>query len=127
MRLQLALAGLLAAALVLGAAHLGISQWLAAHPWWAVKIAWVGTPTGLILAGLTIWLIGARSITAAGFIILTLAAYWATSAGKADFVSFFAEDTRVSHVWYFGWIATDALSTTTITILSASLLARHSV
>jgi hypothetical protein len=127
MRLQLALAGLLAAALVLGAAHLGISQWLAAHPWWAVKIAWVGTPTGLILAGLTIWLIGARSITAAGFIILTLAAYWATSAGNADFVSFFAEDTRVSHVWYFGWIATDALSTTTITILSASRLARHSV
>ena len=127
MRLQLALAGLLAAALVLGAAHLGISQWLAAHPWWAVKIAWIGTPTGLILAGLTIWLIGARSIAAAGFIVLTLAAYWATSAGKADFVASFAEDARAGQVWYFGWIATAAFLTTALTILSASRLARHSV
>ncbi|MFT5868593.1 MAG: hypothetical protein ACI8TF_000698 [Paracoccaceae bacterium] len=111
----------------MGAAHLGISQWLAAHPWWAVKIAWISTPVSLFLVGLTIWLIGARSIPAAGFIVPALATNWTTSASKANFIGSFGKDTRTGQVWYFGWIATAAFATAALTILSASRLARDCV
>lgn len=94
-----------AALVVIICANAGLAEALGAHPFWAVRVAWVGVPIGLILA------IGAKRVGLAwvmrilGFLICLAGAYAVASFGKERFAASFAEDTFAGRMWYFGWIA----------------------
>ena len=94
---------LIAAVFVITAAYYGVSKSLGAHPFWSMKIAWIGTPIGLLLALLVrnrAWF--KRSIT---FAILLLASGAAAHFGRLRFAASFAEDRLAGQFWFYGWIA----------------------
>ena len=102
----------LAALVVPIAAHLGLSQSLGAHPFWAVQIGWVGAGIGVVLALLAFWL--PRIWATAGFGVLALAAFAVAHLGKVRFAASFAEDQFAGQMWYFGWIAVATFLAATI-------------
>ena len=105
---------LIAAGAVIIAAHYGTPKSLGAHPFWAIKIAWIGAPVGLLLAFLTRALEW-RWVTRI-FIFLVLLAIAGTAAhlGRLQFAASFAENTLAGQVWYFGWIASAAFASALI-------------
>ena len=112
---RILIAGVAAGALVLGAAYLGLAQWLGAHPWWATQVAWIGAPIGLVIAALMVTRRSWRPLGASA--ILTLIAFGAASLGKARFAASYAEDMLAGQIWYWGWIATALFAAATLTLL----------
>ena len=108
---------LIAAIVVITAANFGMSKLLGAHPFWSVKIAWIGVPIGLILA----FLIRSRpwSKRVGLFAVLLAGAAAAAHYGRLAFAASFAENALAGQAWYFGWIGvaifTSALITTILT------------
>ncbi len=97
---------LLALAVPVGAASLGLAGALGAHPFWELQVALIGAPLGVVAAAVglrvtrlppgaapVLW--GALAVAAA------LAAWW----GKTAFVASYAEDRLAGLFWYYGWIA----------------------
>lgn len=93
----------LMAALVLYATDL--TQTLGAHPWWAVRVIWIGVCLGLLISAMLWGLRVPYLIRLSGLIPLTLAAIAITYTGKIRFAASFAEDTLAGQMWYFGWMA----------------------
>lgn len=106
-----AVAGVVAASLMLVAGFLDLAEFAGAHPSWSSGVVYIGVPIGIILAAL----VKAVGIGRTGRLVLYAAllgaAVWATQAGKARFVESFAEDRVGGQMWYIGWIATAAFGT----------------
>ena len=106
-----------AAVLVLAASYLELFLLLGAHPWWCNSVALIGSSIGAF-AGF----IG-RRLAMTGFLpgllasVLTVVAFRASSFGKTHFAASFAEDMLAGQLWYFGWIATAAFATLTLSLL----------
>ncbi|MDI3336001.1 hypothetical protein QKW60_06255 [Defluviimonas aestuarii] len=105
-RQVLALAG--AFFIVFACAGMGLSERLGAHPFWAVKIGWVG---GTVGAGMALVLMLARvppgwrlALGAIG----AVAAFAAAKIGAARFAASYAEDALAGRFWFFGWICVAA-------------------
>ncbi len=101
-----AAAAVLALAVTVAAAWLGLTGALGAHPFWDVQVALIGAPLGVVAAalglrvtrrppGVALVLGGALAVAA------VLAAWW----GKTAFVASYAEDRLAGLFWYYGWIA----------------------
>lgn len=114
--------GVVAAALILGLGHGGLTQALGAHPFWAGKVTLIGAPLGVLLfwAGQAM---GARWITAA-CALLALVSYAVAFQGKARFAASYAEDRFAGQLWFFGWIATAAFATVVVAWVISALLHR---
>lgn len=101
---------LLAALAVIVGANYGLPITFGAHPFWAVSVAWIGVPLGLILAfvarsrGLG-WM--SRVLT---FALGLCIAYVIATFGKAGFAASYAESALAGRLWYFGWIASMAFA-----------------
>lgn len=96
-----------------------ITPALGAHPWWGIKVIWIGLPIGLILA-VSAWATGwGRRPRLIGFGALTLAAFGLAHFGKTRFAASYAEDALAGQIWYFGWIATCALMAAMLASLAA--------
>ena len=109
---------LIAGLVVLASAHLGLTQALGAHPFWATQIAWIGVPLGLVAAFALAWL--RNSIRLAFFAAALVTTGFAAHFGKTEFAASFAENQLAGQIWHFGWIATVASATALIaTVLSA--------
>ncbi len=93
-----AAAMLIAAMLVVGAAHLGLTEWLGAHPFWAVKIGYIGVGIGVALAVVLSLLRMPLGVP------LALGA----ALGAAGFAASYAEGALAGRFWFFGWIAAAA-------------------
>lgn len=106
-----------AALVVILSANTGVTQWLGAHPFWSVKVAWFGTPLGLILAILA-KRAGLAWLTRTAIFLLCLAvAYAIALSGKERFAASFAEDAIAGRMWFFGWVATTGFSAAAIAAL----------
>lgn len=116
----------IAAALVVAAAALGLTKALGAHPFWSLRIALIGAPLGLALwaaARALRWPTGRQIIVIAALLSVTVAA---AILGKRLFAASFAEDRLAGLFWYFGWIGTAAVTTALIAaLLAAALNARR--
>jgi hypothetical protein len=103
-----------AALMVILCANSGVTQWLGAHPFWSVKVAWYGTPLGLILAFLA-KRAGLAWLTRTAIFLFCLAlAYAIASSGKERFAASFAEDAIAGRMWFFGWVATAGFAAASI-------------
>lgn len=85
-----------------------LPEQLGAHPWWALKVIWIGLPIGLVLAFLALRLGLARNLRILLFLLAVCAAAYAATHGKTLFVNSYAEDALAGRFWYFGWIASMA-------------------
>ena len=94
---------LFAAFVVIVAAHWGASRALGAHPFWSLKIAWIGVPIGLVIAILVRRVSWLKRLAGAA-ICLGIAAAVA-HYGRLQFAASFAEDRLAGQFWFFGWIA----------------------
>lgn len=104
---------LMSAFVVLLAAYWGLSRALGAHPFWSVKIAWIGVPLGLLLALLFRRQAWTRRLTlfGAALILTGLAAHF----GRLRFAASFADDRLAGQFWFYGWIGV-AISLTAIIV-----------
>jgi len=99
---------------------------LGAHPWWALKVGYLGTGIGV-----PVWL-GLRALGASGRVRLALAATAlllaavATGVGKARFAASFAEDALAGRFWFIGWIAVMAAAFAVMATLAGAILGRES-
>jgi hypothetical protein len=111
---------LIAAAAAAGFAALGGTEALGAHPFWAIKVGWIGALIGVAahLAGRGMGL--SRPIGVGLFAGAMVLAGLTTYIGKTRFVASFAEDAFAGRMWFLGWIAVMAAATA----LAASLLSR---
>jgi len=90
--------------LVMVGTHLGLTGLLGAHPFWAVKVGYIGALVGLVLAVGFWWMrvgFGLKLTLAAGLLIL---AAGVAALGKARFAASYAEDALAGKMWFFGWI-----------------------
>lgn len=79
---------------------------LGAHPFWAVKVIWIGAAIGLLVS-LALWrLPRLAGLSVAG--LASIASFGAAHIGKTRFAASYAEDALAGQMWYFGWIATCA-------------------
>ena len=85
---------------------LGAFQTLGAHPWWALKVALIGAPIGVVLGALLSRLALLPSVIV-GLVLLALF-YGTAYFGKTQFAASYAEDAFAGKLWYFGWIGTAA-------------------
>jgi len=108
---------LIAAALVLAAAHLGLPRALGAHPFWDTKIAWAGVPIGLI-AALALARLN-HKLRLALFALALIATGVAAHFGRLEFAASFAENATAGRFWYFGWIGVAASATALIAALAS--------
>lgn len=99
-----------AALVVILGANAGLTETLGAHPFWSIRVAWVGVPLGLIAAVAAKHLGGRWALRTALFLIGAAIAYAIAVAGKDRFAASFAEDVLAGQLWYFGWIATCAFA-----------------
>ena len=114
------LLGIIALAVPVALGWFGAFQTLGAHPWWALKVALIGAPVGVVL-GAVLSRYALLPSVIAGLVLLALA-YGAAYYGKTQFAASFAEDAFAGKLWYFGWIGTAAgLSA----LLLAALIPRH--
>ena len=102
---------LFAAIVVILGANIGLTEILGAHPFWAVSIAWVGVPIGLIAAFVVKHLGWSWRIRSLTFLVCLAIAYGVAHFGKDRFAASFAEDALAGRMWYFGWIAVAATAT----------------
>ena len=114
-REAVALAG--AAIVLIAAGHLGLTRALGAHPFWALKVVWVGLAAGVVIYGLScLWSGGwwAKLVLAG---IGLGASYGVASLGKARFAASFAEDFLAGRMWYFGWMAVSCFAFVVLALL----------
>ncbi len=105
----------IAAVFVILAAYWGASRQLGAHPFWSVKIAWIGVPIGLMFA---LMLRGrAWPTRIVGFAVLLGIAGIAAHFGRLRFAASFAEDRLAGQFWFFGWIGVAIFLTALIAAL----------
>ena len=103
------------AALVMAALiALDIARPLGAHPWWSQKTLLIGAPIGLILAALAGLKLRPLPLTFT-FAIATALAFAIAKYGQTQFAASYAENQLAGKLWYFGWIATGATLTATLT------------
>jgi hypothetical protein len=100
---ELGVAGLVAAGLI-ALAHLGVTEALGAHPFWAFKVGYVGVALGLIFYAVQTlvslpWTL--KSLAFAGLLGVSVAA---TVIGKARFAASYADDFIAGRMWFFGWM-----------------------
>lgn len=100
-----AIAGVLAASLMLVAGFLDLSEYAGAHPFWSSSVIYIGVPLGIIFAGVVRALGLGRTLRLVLYAALLAAAIWITYSGKTRFAASFAEDRFAGQMWYFGWIA----------------------
>jgi hypothetical protein len=111
----------LIAALVMAALiALDIARPLGAHPWWSQKTLLIGTPIGLILATLAGLKLRPSPLTIT-CAITTALAFATAKYGQTQFAASYAEDALAGKLWYFGWIATGATLTATLTAAFTAL------
>ncbi len=103
-----AAAMLIAAMLVVGAADLGLTEWLGAHPFWAVKIGYIGVGIGVALAVVLSLLRMPFGVPLALGAALAMGGLAAARVGAARFAVSYAEDVLAGRFWFFGWIAAAA-------------------
>lgn len=106
---------LIAAACVIVAAKYGVPKSLGAHPFWSVKVAWIGAPIGIVTAFLfrpASWM---RRIGT--FLVLLILASLAAHQGRLEFAASFAENRLAGLFWFYGWIAVAGTSTALIASL----------
>ena len=117
-------AGVIALAVTLAFTSAGGTLAFGAHPWWALKVGYLGTAIGV-----PVWL-GMRALGASGRVRLVLAAtallvaMVATGVGKARFAASFAEDALAGRFWFIGWIAVMAAALAVIATLAGTMLGR---
>lgn len=87
-----------------------LTQHLGAHPWWADKVVWIGLPVGLALAAVASALKLARPVVLGATGMLAIIGFAVAQFGKFRFAASYAEDALAAHMWYYGWIATCALT-----------------
>jgi len=96
---------IIAGAVLVGLAYLGLTTALGAHPFWAVKIAYIGVGFGVVIYSLFwVWQ-GSWLAKMISFILLLAVSGGITTFGKTRFAASFAEDAMAGRLWYFGWIA----------------------
>lgn len=114
MRTSLVTPYIFAALAVILGANAGLVETLGAHPFWAIHVAWIGVPIGIVIA-IAAKLIGLGWLfRVLIFLACTVAAYAIAVAAKDRFTASFAEDVMAGRLWYLGWIATCAFATTLI-------------
>ncbi|MDP3960505.1 MAG: hypothetical protein Q8Q26_10700 [Pseudorhodobacter sp.] len=117
-------AGVIALGVTLAFTWAGGTLALGAHPWWAMKVGYLGTGIGVL-----VWL-GLRAAGLRGRVRLALAAVAllaaavATGVGKARFAASFAEDALAGRFWFIGWIAVMAAAVAVIATLAGAILRR---
>lgn len=100
-------AALIAGAVAAFALYLtGLPLAVGAHPFWAVKVIWIGAPLGLLVSLAFIRLPRTSGIALSGAVLI--ASYLVAHIGKTRFAASYAEDALAGQMWYFGWIATCA-------------------
>jgi len=115
------LAGEIALAVTLAFTSGGGTLALGAHPWWALKVGYLGTAIGV-----PVWL-GLRASGLGDWVRLALAALALLVAaavagvGKARFAAPFAEDALVGHFWFIGWIASMAATFAVFATLAGAI------
>ncbi|WP_461406157.1 hypothetical protein [Falsiruegeria mediterranea] len=92
------------------ATALDLPKMLGAHPWWSVKVIWIGLTIGLGIFAIGAALKLSGRVTSVGFTVLTIASYAVATLGKTRFAASYAEDAIAGQMWYFGWIATCAFT-----------------
>lgn len=96
---------IIAAAILIGLVHLGVSRYLGAHPFWAVKIGYIGVGFGVVLYSVFwVWQ-GSWLAKLFTFALLLVVVSGVTYFGKTGFVASFGDDVMAGRLWYFGWIA----------------------
>ncbi len=114
MRTSLATPYIFAALVVILGANAGLVETLGAHPFWAIRAAWIGVPLGLV-AAIAAKLAGfGWRVRVLAFLAFAIAAYIVAIVGKDRFVTSFAEDILAGRMWYFGWIAACGFATALI-------------
>ena len=113
-----------AALVVILAANSGLTESLGAHPFWAISVAWIGVPIGLVLALAAKTLQVAWLIRVLIFLICVSAAYTLAAVGKERFAASYAEDRFAGQIWYFGWIASTCAATALIAAIFSPTHAR---
>ncbi|MGB3314418.1 MAG: hypothetical protein WBB85_08390 [Albidovulum sp.] len=116
-RQVLALAG--AVLIVYALARLGLPERLGAHPFWAVKIGWIG---GAIGAGLVLALLLVRTKITLRLIIGAIgvaAGFAVAKIGAARFAASYAEDALAGRFWFIGWICVAAALVIVLQALAA--------
>ena len=105
------LIALLAPALAATVAYaFNLPQSFGAHPWWSQSVILVGFPIGIGLAAALAWLGLRRLASLLAIAVLGGASVFVAQIGKARFAASYAEDAFAGQMWYFGWIATCALT-----------------
>ena len=117
-------AGVIALGVTLAFTWAGGTLALGAHPWWALKVGYLGTAIGAL-----VWL-GLRATGLQGRVRLALAATAllvatvATGVGKARFAASFGADALAGRFWFIGWIAVMAAAFAVIATLAGTMLGR---
>ncbi len=126
-RIGLADFGAAAAALIIvaGFAVAGGTEALGAHPWWAVKVGYIGAFIGVV-AWLSLVMLGASGLKITLLAAIALVAS-VTSAlmGKSIFAASYAENALAGRFWFLGWIALAAATTILIATLIHSLFGKR--
>lgn len=119
LRMSDGIAATVAAAVLVGAGYLGLSQALGAHPFWAVKVVWIGIGIGAVLFGLSrFWAASARVKLPIALALLAGSA-GVTILGKARFAASYAEDFVAGRMWFLGWMALVAAAFLVLALLLA--------
>lgn len=120
MTMHPALALPVSAALPYGAALLGLTREMGAHPFWAISVVAIGAPVGIALAFGLRALRAPRLVSVVSFVLLAVAAFAISHLGKTAFAASYAENALAGRAWYFGWIA----AATFVTAALAAALTR---
>ena len=111
----------LAALAVLALAYLGLPEALGAHPFWAVRVAYLGLGPGLA----AIWLMRALGLSALARVViaagLLVVAFAVARTGGLRFAASYAEDAAAGAMWFWGWIGTAAAATLLIQVQLSGL------
>jgi len=86
-------------------AHLGVTTALGAHPWWSLKIAYIGVGIGAgIYFLMSFWHQSTRTKLLVSVIFLTNSTIFVW-LGKARFVASYGDDIFAGKMWFYGWMA----------------------
>ncbi len=97
--------------LIAGAATaLDLPRMFGAHPWWSVKVIWIGLPVGLGFYAASASLSLSSPVQLVGFTVLTSLSYIVAVLGKTRFAASYAEDALAGQMWYFGWVGACAFA-----------------
>lgn len=112
------IAAAIGAALILAAGYFGVTQDLGAHPFWALKVTWIGAPIGVVLF-LALWRVSTSILLGVVLLVLGVACMFAAHWGKTEFAASFAENAFAGKVWYFGWIGAAVFMTVALAWICA--------